>query len=145
MPSFFPLITSIESLLSLVQSSFYSLPSLHRPVSSSGLHRASGVFGALVVREADDPQRHLYDTDLPEHVLVLSDWNHVDIETFFWASHHRGAFIVPRNVLFNGRGRDPATGVSKGLFTRYLAEYGFGAWYRRGQRVSYEGEAETDK
>lgn len=79
--------------------------------SHVGLHRGSGVFGALVIREAEDPLRHLYDTDLPEHVVVVSDWNHVDINTFFWDTHHRGAFIFPRNILFNGKGRDPTTGV----------------------------------
>ncbi|CAG5132069.1 unnamed protein product, partial [Candidula unifasciata] len=48
--------------------------------SHAGTQRADGVFGALIVRQAADrePHRHLYDYDLPEHVMIVNDWVTVD-------------------------------------------------------------------
>lgn len=42
----------------------------------SGHHKANGQYGALIVRENPwlDPNFDLYDHDLKEHVLVISDW-----------------------------------------------------------------------
>ena len=41
-----------------------------------GFQRADGVFGSLIVRQSkqSDPQSALYDYDLPEHVMLVSDW-----------------------------------------------------------------------
>lgn len=47
----------------------------------SGLHRMNGVYGSLIVRESNDPNRDLYDYDLDEHRIVLSDWKNVMVET----------------------------------------------------------------
>ena len=69
------------------------------------------MFGSLVVRQAEDPHRGLYDTDLPEHVIIVSGWNHMSIETQFWGSHHAGLSSFPQNILINGKGRDPSTAV----------------------------------
>ncbi|KAF7277936.1 hypothetical protein GWI33_009052 [Rhynchophorus ferrugineus] len=39
--------------------------------------RSNGLFGALVVRKADkiEPHRKLYDLDLKEHLIILSEWS----------------------------------------------------------------------
>lgn len=65
-----------------------SSPGTHFYHAFSDRDRSRGLFGALVVREADkaEPHRKLYDKDLKEHVLLLSiDENN-------------------QNILINGRG-----------------------------------------
>lgn len=44
--------------------------------SHSGHHKSNGIYGGLVVRhpERTDPNIFLYDHDLKEHLIVLSDW-----------------------------------------------------------------------
>lgn len=76
--------------------------------SHVGLHRGSGVFGSLVVRQAEDPHRGLYDTDLLEHVIVLNDWGHVSIANKFAAHHHSTDDADVRSILVNGKGRNTA-------------------------------------
>ncbi|MPC44193.1 Laccase-4 [Portunus trituberculatus] len=78
--------------------------------SHVGVHRVS-IFGSIVVRLPEDPHRGLYDQDLYEHVLVLSDWDHTPVETTFWGNHHVGNFAFPKNILINGKGRDPNSEV----------------------------------
>lgn len=41
-----------------------------------GNHEANGQYGAIVVREnkRNDPNARLYDQDLVNHVIVISDW-----------------------------------------------------------------------
>lgn len=44
----------------------------------SGLHRMNGLVGSLVVREKNDPNAELYDYDLAEHTVILTDFdNHI--------------------------------------------------------------------
>ncbi|XP_052228206.1 uncharacterized protein LOC127842632 [Dreissena polymorpha] len=73
----------------------------------SGLQRADGLFGALVVRQPDELEPHLgiYDFDLPEHTLIVNDWlNELSINRF--AHHHvAGGDNKPRSMLINGKGR----------------------------------------
>lgn len=76
--------------------------------SHAGLHRASGVLGSLVVRQAEDPHRGLYDTDLPEHVIMLSDWSHTSVATQFTGRHHSQGDDYARTILVNGKGRNSA-------------------------------------
>lgn len=46
--------------------------------SHAGHQKADGVYGALVVRGIDraNPNRALYDLDLPEHTMLMADWMH---------------------------------------------------------------------
>jgi hypothetical protein len=39
---------------------------------------ADGIFGPFIVRQSPqrDPNSHLYDYDLDEHILTLSPWSH---------------------------------------------------------------------
>ncbi len=37
-------------------------------------HRGDGIFGPVVVRQRKDIDKHLYEFDLKEHVMVLTDW-----------------------------------------------------------------------
>lgn len=41
-------------------------------------HHADGIFGPFIVRQPvlHDPNSHLYDYDLDEHILMLSSWSH---------------------------------------------------------------------
>ncbi|XP_058056324.1 uncharacterized protein LOC131207715 [Anopheles bellator] len=73
--------------------------------SHSGHHKVNGHYGALVVREprSADPNSQLYHYDTPAHVLVGSDWMHVDGEMFMPGLPLAGG-ILPVNLLINGRG-----------------------------------------
>ncbi|KAK7504004.1 hypothetical protein BaRGS_00004736 [Batillaria attramentaria] len=44
--------------------------------SHSGLQYGDGVYGAFIVRQTEtfDPHSALYDSDLPEHVMLIADW-----------------------------------------------------------------------
>ena len=42
--------------------------------SHSGIQRGDGIFGAIIVREKEDPNANMYNNDLPEHVILFNDW-----------------------------------------------------------------------
>lgn len=69
-----------------------SAPGTHFYHAFSDRDRNRGLVGALVVREADqtEPHRKLYDEDLKEHVLMLSEW--------------LGADGKVESILINGKG-----------------------------------------
>ncbi|XP_067620020.1 uncharacterized protein [Eurosta solidaginis] len=73
--------------------------------SHSGHHKVNGQYGALIVR--DDPARMpntpMYDFDLPEHYILISDWMHTYGEQYF-PGEPSSAGIFPDSVLINGRG-----------------------------------------
>lgn len=73
--------------------------------SHAGHHKVNGHYGAMIVRqpEANDPNADLYDFDLPEHLILASDWMHVDGEMFM-PGLPSGGGILPLNLLINGRG-----------------------------------------
>lgn len=54
-----------------------SSPGTHFYHAYSDSDRTDGLFGALVVRQADklEPHRKLYDVDAKEHVVLLSEWS----------------------------------------------------------------------
>ncbi|XP_014666370.1 PREDICTED: L-ascorbate oxidase-like [Priapulus caudatus] len=66
-------------------------PGTHFWHSHSGLQRADGLFGKLVIRQtpADDPNSHLYDFDLPEHEIIVTDWLNEPMMNEFPAHHHK--------------------------------------------------------
>ncbi|KAI8121740.1 hypothetical protein FF38_00341 [Lucilia cuprina] len=73
--------------------------------SHAGHHKVNGQYGALIVRQAqeNEPLSNLYDYDLPEHHILISDWMHTYAEQYFpGLPSSRGIF--PNSVLINGRG-----------------------------------------
>ncbi|XP_046632663.1 laccase-like [Daphnia pulicaria] len=77
--------------------------------SHSGFQRVDGVFGSLIVRQSrqSDPHSSLYDYDLPEHVLLVSDWLGKLGVAKFLAHHHDDGDNKPTSMIINGRGRVP--------------------------------------
>ncbi|KAL9895317.1 uncharacterized protein ACN2A1_006056 [Glossina fuscipes fuscipes] len=73
--------------------------------SHSGHHKVNGQYGALIVRQPlkEDPENLMYDFDLPEHYVLISDWMHVYGEDMFPGRPSRE--ILPNSVLINGRGQ----------------------------------------
>uniref|UniRef100_A0A182NBB3 Uncharacterized protein n=1 Tax=Anopheles dirus TaxID=7168 RepID=A0A182NBB3_9DIPT len=73
--------------------------------SHSGHHKVNGHYGALIVREPidADPNGERYHYDTPAHVIVASDWMHIDGEMFMPGLPSAGG-IMPVNLLINGRG-----------------------------------------
>lgn len=63
---------------------------------------SNGVFGSLIVRQADarDPHRALYDVDDPEHVVLLTQWSQQQASGL--SAKSKGSLI-----LVNGKGRHP--------------------------------------
>ncbi|XP_050689370.1 uncharacterized protein LOC126981839 [Eriocheir sinensis] len=81
-------------------------PGTHYWHSHSGFQRTDGLFGSLVVHQAasTDPHAHLYDTDLPQHLLVLTDWLK-DLSHILYDSLHLAPDEdKPHNILVNGKG-----------------------------------------
>lgn len=68
----------------------------------SGLHRLNGLYGSLTVRKPNDPNADLYDYDLDEHLVVLSDWNNVNSESYAPGSSKIDQF--PDSLTINGVG-----------------------------------------
>lgn len=50
--------------------------------SHSGHHKVNGQYGGIVVRRdpRNDPNSQTYDRDSRDHLIVISDWMHVDAE-----------------------------------------------------------------
>lgn len=69
--------------------------------SHAGHQKANGVYGAFVVKSRDVDE--LSDKDLPEHVVVLSDWMNSLTEDFFPGV--RDEKSRPNSLLINGRGK----------------------------------------
>ncbi|KAI9555735.1 hypothetical protein GHT06_018250 [Daphnia sinensis] len=84
-------------------------PGTHFYHSHSGFQRADGVFGSLIVRQSrqKDPHSSLYDYDLPEHVVLVSDWLGELGVAKFVAHHHDDGDNKPSSMIINGKGRIP--------------------------------------
>lgn len=76
---------------------------LSKFVEFSGADVTNGIFGALIVKQADikDPHRSLYDIDDSNHVVLVSQWQH-SAEITFTEGHAKPAIL-----LINGKGRQP--------------------------------------
>lgn len=72
----------------------------------SGLQRADGVFGPILIREArdDNPYSDQYDYDLNEHVITVNDWINETAIAKFAGHHHNDGDNKPSSILINGRG-----------------------------------------
>ena len=63
------------------------------------------MFGALIVKQADEREAHLglYDEDRPEHAMLVHDWL-VELSINRFAHHHQaGGDNKPRSMLINGK------------------------------------------
>ncbi|KAK3086056.1 hypothetical protein FSP39_012795 [Pinctada imbricata] len=81
-------------------------PGTHFWHAHSGLQRADGVYGAIVIKQkkSREPQRHLYDYDIPEHTILLSDWITEMGAVRFSGHHHAMTEHFPSSILINGKG-----------------------------------------
>lgn len=79
-----------------------SEPGTHYYHAHSGLHRTNGLIGKLNVRHHADPNAALYDYDLSEHSILLSDWNRYSAEEK--APGVRSSTIQADSILINGHG-----------------------------------------
>lgn len=87
-------------------------PGTHFYHSHTGHHKVNGHHGGLIVREPNDPHAALYDDDLKEHSILVSDWMHDYGEMYTPGLPVRGGgMIAPDSVLINGLGqyRKPQT------------------------------------
>lgn len=93
----------------------------------AGLQRSNGLFGHLVVRQTPsrDPHRLLYDYDLPEHVISVTDWLNEMTDNRFAAHHHDGGDNKPDSMLINGKGafREFLNTTSGGKWNTPYAEF----------------------
>lgn len=71
--------------------------------SHSGYHMANGHLGAAVVRTPLDVNAALYDFDLSEHVMLISDWTLDSVER--WVPGQQSSQMTVDSILINGRGR----------------------------------------
>lgn len=72
----------------------------------SGLQRADGVFGPIVVREYENSNSYFkkYDYDLVEHIITLNDWLNQTSIAKFAGHHHNDGDNKPDSILINGKG-----------------------------------------
>lgn len=73
--------------------------------SHAGHQKADGVYGPLIVRGVDknNPNRHTYDHDLPEHTIFMADWMHANAADFEPGLVRRST--LSQSILINGHGR----------------------------------------
>nr|CAD7396801.1 unnamed protein product [Timema poppensis] len=82
-----------------------SRPGTHLWHAHTGSQIVDGLFGALIVRQADgkDPLRYLYDVDDKNYVVVVSDWSHGSGVQRIVSS--RSSASSSDMLLINGRGQ----------------------------------------
>ncbi|XP_059173405.1 uncharacterized protein LOC131953968 isoform X2 [Physella acuta] len=75
--------------------------------SHSSMQRSEGLFGGLVIREPKvlDLQGHLFDHDLPEHYILLSDWTEKMSGEAYAQDFHSGQTTDVNSILVNGMGK----------------------------------------
>lgn len=86
--------------------------------SHSGLQRADGLFGAVVVRQNkidEGVYASLYDYDLSDHVIVMNDWFEKPIALEFALHVHtdRTRFNYADAILINGRASTSRTNFTQ--------------------------------
>lgn len=69
--------------------------------SHAGLQEANGIYGSIIVRKRNE--KNLYDHDLRDFSLIVSDWMHDQAEQFFPGLPSR--LSLYKSILINGRGR----------------------------------------
>ncbi|XP_076675785.1 uncharacterized protein LOC143372965 [Andrena cerasifolii] len=78
--------------------------------SHSGLQKMDGLAGSLIIREPaqQDPNSHLYDYDLSNHIIFLSDWMHEETTSRHPGRQHGILGQLPDAVFINGKGTQTA-------------------------------------
>ena len=107
---------------------------LYRWHSHAGNQRADGLFGSIVIREPEftTPYGDLYDYDLPEHIIMVTDWFH---EVFLTRAAKFNHFDkdplsnYPDSILMNGRG-NPLDGDYTGYHDYVIFDVEPGKRYR---------------
>lgn len=81
-------------------------PGTHFWHSHTGSQRGDGAFGAFIIRKpnSQEVQKHLYEFDLPEHTMLMTDWSHMLGVEMFNAHHHSDGDNKPPTLLMNGKG-----------------------------------------
>jgi hypothetical protein len=77
---------------------------IHRQIYPFAVSQhADGIFGPFIVRQPllRDPNSHLYDYDLDEHILMLSSWSH-EISSYNLGFQEN---MEISSILINGEGR----------------------------------------
>ena len=74
--------------------------------SHSGHHKVNGHYGGIVVREpkSNDDSARFYDHDLPDHLIVASDWMEAYGEMFMPGLPTKFPGVQPTSLLINGKG-----------------------------------------
>ncbi|XP_078036531.1 uncharacterized protein LOC144469770 isoform X2 [Augochlora pura] len=80
-----------------------SVAGTHLWHAHAGADITNGIFGPLIVKQADirDPHRSLFDIDDPKHVVLVTQWQHTAETTL------TQGYTKPAMLLINGRGRQP--------------------------------------
>ncbi|KDR11747.1 laccase-2-like isoform X2 [Zootermopsis nevadensis] len=75
--------------------------------SHDGLQKLDGLEGNLIIRSPKDydPNGNLYDFDLPEHKLFISDWLHLPADDHFPGLLRADSGQDANSFLINGKGR----------------------------------------
>ena len=72
-----------------------------------GVQKVDGLQGSLIVRRppGEDPNEHLYDEDLPAHVMTVLDWFHMNSDDHFPGIVDPDPQLYATYFLIKGRGR----------------------------------------
>ncbi|XP_049881247.1 uncharacterized protein LOC126377517 isoform X2 [Pectinophora gossypiella] len=75
--------------------------------SHSGMQRADGAAGAMIIRrpKSQDPHGRMYDYDRSDHIMLVTDWIHELSVGMFTDHHHSSGDNKPPTLLINGVGR----------------------------------------
>ena len=73
--------------------------------SHSGLQKANGIHGSLIIRapKLSDDNHKEYDYDLSEHTIITADWMHSYAEMYFPGLS--STLSLFQSILINGKGR----------------------------------------
>ena len=82
-----------------------------------GVQNLDGFAGSLIVRDIKDSQSKLYDKDLPEHVIFISDWTNRPGEQYLPGFNNPDIGTLPDSFLINGRAPNWVSADSTFLLT----------------------------
>lgn len=93
----------------------------------SGLQKLDGLAGNLVVRVPKDydSNGYLYDFDLPEHKIFISDWLHLPADDHFPGLLRQNSGQDADSFLINGRGRTLVSDRNYNLFSGPVLIFSF--------------------
>ncbi|XP_071949700.1 uncharacterized protein [Antedon mediterranea] len=74
----------------------------------SGLYRADGIYGSLIIRKPIEKENnwYLYDLDLPEHTILLTEWQlNTGLESYLAQTTSSLPSEFDQTILVNGKSR----------------------------------------